>query len=112
MPTFRIYNSSKILWNRDTIGRTINFWDKWITLPVNPPGSGRMTNGFGGRYLDFEEQMKKLNSPAIVIENLNPNNSPVKQQMMEAAGINLGYGVVKEVIEEEPQITITNASFK
>ena len=112
MANFRIWNLSEIIYSSDRVGKFENFWNKILDATLLPPGPSAGRSSYNPTHFkDWEEEQKLLRQPTIIIENLNPNNSPTKQRLQEQAGIKINVGVIKEVVDKEPIITISNVSF-
>ena len=113
MANFRIWNLSEIIYSSDRVGKFENFWNKIVNATLLPPGPSAGRSSYNPTHFkDWEEEQKLLRQPTIVLENMNANYSPIKQQMMESAGIK---GLKIEAIkgfDPEPEVTITNVQVR
>lgn len=101
---------SKRIWSESTL-----IWDKAGAELWNLVQKVRFLAGGDGDgdadFQDFDEEQLKSLSPAVYMENFNPNLTQEKIRILEIAGINRTYSKRKE-IREDVSIFITEVKFR
>ena len=102
---------SKRIWNESTL-----IWDRAGAELWNLAArAGRFIAGGDGDgdadFLDFQEEQEKLRSPAIMLEDFNPNLSESKKRLLEIAGVARNFFSRKDH-KRDVSIFITEATLR